>query len=184
MLDKNSSERIQELEGDSLNRTLKLIKPFIEGHWPFLYLISDQNIGYSIKDGQEIKSVVTRGGWELVNHGDAISAIALSEGEINPSIGINPVREVNQYRAAVKAIEIALENGWTGLGWAGGTELVGGYLWVEAKRRGLEMEGYQATLEDERRYELLKRYPAIWASTWEPQPEVEDDEDIELEQFL
>ncbi len=83
-----------------------------------------------------------------------------------------------QIATAAEIADIIAAKGWENAEVIAGTKSILRYLWIELKKYGIELKGYDNDANDEKCYARLMQYAKTNGLPWQKQPPVKPEEPI------
>lgn len=151
------------------------VKYLCNNVYPFIQVVNTDAV---FTDETTLTFIPIANGWIIHDYGEAISAAAPHDiaGRESGSVGAaatapSPVvsgAEISaQIAVAEEIAKIIAEKGWKSAEFISGTDKMFRFLWIEAKRYGIEIQGYTPTPADERCYSRLEKNAQKAGIAWD-----------------
>jgi len=158
-----------ELPQDIESLTSVDVEYVCDNFYPFLQLINSEAV---FSEETSIKFTTTSTGWVIHDYGDAISTSLP-----HTTKGKERGGTMGQIAAASEIANLIATKGWAAVELIAGTPMMQRFLWIESKRYGFDLKGYEPDAGDEKCYERLMKSAKANGIAWEKRiPEKPRDE--------
>ena len=133
---------------------LNVYKEFVNSHFPFLRIINGDAV---FSEDTTFNVIDFNTGWVIRDYGDAIELYASGEYESSVGVPMSPII-LDQIRIVSEVMRLVIDKKWKHIEFISGTSMLQSILWLESKRCGIVLKGYEPSEKELGWYEEIKKY--------------------------